>query len=101
MTSPWKAGEVACRTFAFFRIFGRYLSGFVVICISVDRAWAVLVPINDRDRETSKRAVVMVSLALVASIASSTPEVRTRAVFCKKNVNSRRNFKVGKFHVSS
>lgn len=36
-TVKWVLGDPLCRIMSFFRIFGLYLSGFILICISVDR----------------------------------------------------------------
>lgn len=36
-TVSWEAGDAMCRIMAFFRMFGLYLSSFVIVCISVDR----------------------------------------------------------------
>ena len=36
-TVMWTAGDVLCRVFAFFKIFGLFLSGNILICISLDR----------------------------------------------------------------
>eukprot|EP00095_Tigriopus_kingsejongensis_P011396 maker-scaffold68_size422247-snap-gene-2.13 protein:Tk11396 transcript:maker-scaffold68_size422247-snap-gene-2.13-mRNA-1 annotation:"adipokinetic hormone receptor isoform x3" len=36
-TVMWTAGDVMCRVFSFFRIFGLFLSSNVLICISLDR----------------------------------------------------------------
>ncbi len=36
-TVEWKAGDGMCRLMAFFRIFGLYLSGFVLVCLAIDR----------------------------------------------------------------
>ena len=36
-TVMWRAGDVLCRVFAFFKIFGLFLSGNILICISLDR----------------------------------------------------------------
>lgn len=36
-TVQWRAGDLMCRLMAFFRVFGLYLSGFVLVCISIDR----------------------------------------------------------------
>jgi len=38
ITVTWEAGDAMCRIMAFFRMFGLYLSSFVIICISVDRS---------------------------------------------------------------
>ena len=37
VTVQWTAGDILCRIFAFFRIFGHYLSSFILVCISIDR----------------------------------------------------------------
>ena len=37
-TVQWKAGDALCRFFAFFRIFGLFLSSNILICISLDRS---------------------------------------------------------------
>ena len=36
-TVSWRAGDAMCRIMSFFRMFGLYLSSFILICISVDR----------------------------------------------------------------
>ena len=36
-TVQWVAGDALCRLFSFFRIFGHYLSSFILVCISIDR----------------------------------------------------------------
>lgn len=36
-TVSWYAGDAMCRIMMFFRMFGLYLSSFILVCISVDR----------------------------------------------------------------
>lgn len=36
-TVMWLAGDLMCRIMSFLRVFGLYLSSFVLICISIDR----------------------------------------------------------------
>lgn len=36
-TVEWEAGAAACRVMSFFRIFGLYLSVFVLVCLAIDR----------------------------------------------------------------
>lgn len=36
-TVLWLAGDLMCRLMSFLRVFGLYLSSFVLVCISVDR----------------------------------------------------------------
>ncbi len=42
-TVMWTAGDVLCRIFAFLRIFGLFLSGNILVCISLDRYVSELV----------------------------------------------------------
>lgn len=37
VTVSWQAGDAMCRIMSFARVFGLYLSSFVLVCISVDR----------------------------------------------------------------
>lgn len=37
ITVTWQAGDLMCRIMMFARVFGLYLSSFVLVCISVDR----------------------------------------------------------------
>ncbi|XP_019874462.2 adipokinetic hormone/corazonin-related peptide receptor variant I [Aethina tumida] len=46
VTVSWTAGDSMCRIMAFFRTFGLYLSSFILVCISVDRFYAVLKPLH-------------------------------------------------------
>ncbi|XP_032690859.1 gonadotropin-releasing hormone receptor-like, partial [Odontomachus brunneus] len=36
ITVSWEAGDAMCRIMTFFRLFGQYLSSFVIVCISID-----------------------------------------------------------------
>lgn len=36
-TVEWRGGDIMCRTMAFFRIFGLYLSGFCLVSLAIDR----------------------------------------------------------------
>ena len=47
-TVSWAADDVTCRISVFLRIIGCYLSGFVLIVISLDRLYAVVYPIAHR-----------------------------------------------------
>lgn len=72
-TVTWWAGDTACRITAFFRIFGLYLSSFILICISIDRYFAVLKPMNLSD--VDRRGKVMLTFAWVSSILCSFPQI--------------------------
>ncbi|XP_055847429.1 adipokinetic hormone/corazonin-related peptide receptor variant I isoform X1 [Episyrphus balteatus] len=69
-TVTWNAGDFMCRLMSFFRTFGLYLSSFVLVCISIDRFYAVLKPLN----LSSSRGKVMLSFAWMGSIICSAPQ---------------------------
>ena len=73
---PWSTGDKLCRTHAFFKVFGLYLSGASVVCISVDRYYAVCKPFHITN--AVRRAIVMIIVAWIGSGLLSSPEVRTR-----------------------
>ncbi|XP_022920796.1 adipokinetic hormone/corazonin-related peptide receptor variant I-like isoform X2 [Onthophagus taurus] len=45
-TVQWEAGDLMCRIMMFFRMFGLCLSSFILVCISLDRYYAVLKPLH-------------------------------------------------------
>lgn len=69
-TVKWNAGDFMCRLMSFFRTFGLYLSSFVLVCISIDRYYAVLRPLN----LSSSRGKVMLGFAWAGSIVCSAPQ---------------------------
>ncbi|KAG8230930.1 hypothetical protein J437_LFUL002963 [Ladona fulva] len=71
-TVTWTAGDIACRVMAFFRVFGLFLSGFVLACVSIDRYYAVLKPLQLN--YVNRRMKVMLSVAWIASIVCSLPQ---------------------------
>ena len=75
ITVAWKAGDAACRLFMFFRVFGFYLSSFVLIGISLDRYFAILHPLSLTDADS--RGKLMLVFAWLFSALASTPQVRT------------------------
>ena len=79
LTVDWRAGDVACRILMFFRIFGLYLSSFVLVVISIDRCFAILHPmsLNDADR----RGRMMLAVAWLFSVVVSIPQVNFYDVF--------------------
>jgi len=72
-TVSWNAGDGMCRFMSFFRIFGLYLSSFVLVCISLDRYHAVLNPLRMPDAD--RRGKIMLIFAWVASFVCSLPQV--------------------------
>ncbi|RLU24278.1 hypothetical protein DMN91_004490, partial [Ooceraea biroi] len=73
ITVSWEAGDAMCRIMAFFRIFGLYLSSFVIICISVDRYFAVMQPLQILD--VHRRGKIMLILAWIGSVLCSLPQM--------------------------
>jgi len=72
----------------FFRAFGLYLSGFVLVCISFDRYFAVLKPLTIP--EANKRGKIMLTSAWVGSILCSLPQVRAHSsLLCKVTERAR------------
>lgn len=71
-TVQWVLGDPLCRIMSFFRIFGLYLSSFILICISVDRYLAVLQPM--RLYQMDRRGKLMIAVAWIASVVCSLPQ---------------------------
>ncbi|XP_063596060.1 gonadotropin-releasing hormone receptor-like [Penaeus indicus] len=71
-TVAWTAGDLACRVLAFFRTFGVFLSGFLLVVISVDRYHAVLRPLSVT--EAKRRVRLMLWAAWIGSGVCSVPQ---------------------------
>nr|QRN45460.1 adipokinetic hormone receptor isoform X2 [Carausius morosus] len=67
----WRGGSTFCHIMSFFRVFGFYLSSSVLICISIDRYFAVLRPMSLK----GQNARHMLATAWVVSVLSSLPQV--------------------------
>lgn len=72
-TVMWWAGDAWCRVTAFFRTFGLFQSSFVLVCISIDRYFAVLKPMNLSD--VDRRGKIMLSCAWIGSVLCSLPQM--------------------------
>jgi len=72
-TVSWDSTDGACRLMSFLRIFGLYLSSFVIICITVDRYFAVLKPMGFVD--ANRHAKWMLVVAWISSFGCSLPQV--------------------------
>ncbi|XP_046398652.1 adipokinetic hormone/corazonin-related peptide receptor variant I-like isoform X2 [Ischnura elegans] len=72
-TVKWEAGDTLCRLFSFFRTFGLFLSGFVLMCISVDRLFAVTRPLNSVGK-ADQMGRKMLIVAWVMSAVCSAPQ---------------------------
>nr|AVI00624.1 adipokinetic hormone receptor [Hylobius abietis] len=72
-TVQWLAGDVMCRIMSFFRIFGLYLSSFVLCCISIDRYYAVLKPLHLVDLDRREKCLII--SAWMGAVICSTPQM--------------------------
>ena len=73
VTVSWNAGDLCCRFFMFCRVFGFYLSSFILITISLDRYFAIAHPLSLINAD--KRGRFMLLLAWIFSIIASIPQV--------------------------
>jgi gonadotropin-releasing hormone receptor len=71
-TVSWMADDVTCRIMVFFRIVGFYLSGFIMIVISLDRLSAIMFPISHRSN--TKRTKIMLIMAWVMAPLCALPQ---------------------------
>ena len=72
-TVDWRGGDVLCRSLMFFRVFGLYLSSFVLVVISLDRYFAILHPLSLND--ANRRGKMMLVVSWVSSAIASSPQV--------------------------
>lgn len=72
-TISWEAGDAMCRLMMLFRVFGFYLSSFILVSISVDRYLAVARPLSITDSEFRGR--IMLGTSWVTSLVASIPQV--------------------------
>lgn len=74
LTIQWYGGDPLCKLAQFFRAFGLYLSSTVIICISLDRFFAIVFPLKVIGG--MKRVRNMLCVAWGSSIMFATPQVR-------------------------
>ncbi|CAG9116794.1 unnamed protein product [Plutella xylostella] len=72
-TNQWLAGNFACKFFQVIRAFGLYLSSNVLVCISLDRFFAVLYPL--RLAIARKRSKTMLACSWIVALLCSAPQV--------------------------
>ena len=72
-TVDWRGGDALCRILMFFRVFGLYLSSFVLVVISLDRYFAILHPLSLN--EAKRRGKMMLVVSWVFSVIASSPQV--------------------------
>lgn len=73
LTTQWVAGNIACKLFLFLRAFGLYLSSNVLVCVSVDRYFAILHPLRVSDAR--RRGKMMLTMAWIFSLICALPQV--------------------------
>ncbi|XP_037960628.1 gonadotropin-releasing hormone receptor [Teleopsis dalmanni] len=69
-TVQWKSTDFVCRLMSVFRVFGLYLSSFVMACISIDRYFAILKPL----KLSTNRGRIMLLIAWICSLFCSLPQ---------------------------
>lgn len=72
-TIAWKGGDLLCKFSQFVRAFGLYLSSNIVICISVDRYFAIVYPLKLAG--AVKRVKWMLAGAWIVSAVFAGPQV--------------------------
>ncbi|XP_065095103.1 adipokinetic hormone/corazonin-related peptide receptor variant I-like [Ochlerotatus camptorhynchus] len=72
ITVQWHAGNVACKVFLFMRAFCLYLSSNVLVCVSLDRCFAVIYPL--RVSAARKRGKIMLGGAWFVAFANAIPQ---------------------------
>ncbi|XP_050303894.1 adipokinetic hormone/corazonin-related peptide receptor variant I-like isoform X2 [Anthonomus grandis grandis] len=72
LTGRWLAGNVACKMVQFVRALGPYLSSNVLVCISLDRYFAVMHPLQVN--AARKRGKMMLMVAWGASLTYCVPQ---------------------------
>ena len=73
ITTQWLAGNAACKLFLFLRAFGLYLSSNILVCISLDRYFAIIYPLKVSDAR--RRSKLMLCFAWFTSLLCSVPQV--------------------------
>ena len=73
VTIQWEFGNLGCKVYKFFSAFGFYMSSMVLVCISLDRYFAVLHPLKVNDAQ--RRGKIMLFFAWLISAFISLPQV--------------------------
>ena len=72
LTQSWIAGDFMCKIMMTLRAFGPYLSSMVLVCISLDRYFAIIHPFKSNNTERSKKMLIF---AWIISLVCSLPQV--------------------------
>lgn len=73
LTIQWYGGDALCKMAQFFRAFGLYLSSMIIICISLDRFFAIVFPLKVIGG--MKRVRNMLCVAWGSAILFAAPQV--------------------------
>jgi gonadotropin-releasing hormone receptor len=106
VTTKWLAGNFACKLFLFLRAFGLYLSSNILVCISLDRYFAIIYPLKLSDAR--RRGKLMLLFAWLNSLMCAYPQVRNSIValrqsltFQSRNTSQLHELEKLKLHVHS
>uniref|UniRef100_A0A336LK69 CSON007408 protein n=1 Tax=Culicoides sonorensis TaxID=179676 RepID=A0A336LK69_CULSO len=72
ITVEWEAGNIACKAFLFARAFCLYLSSNVLVCVSLDRCFAVIYPL--RVSAARRRGKLMLACAWFIALVYAFPQ---------------------------
>ena len=73
LTVYWMAGDFFCRLLKFFDIFGMFLSSNILICISLDRFYAIVFPLSSG--KAANFIKILLFGAWIVSILCAAPQV--------------------------
>lgn len=79
LTIHWYGGNLLCKGYQFLRAFGLYLSSLVVICISIDRYFAIVYPLKFVRAEDKVKLLVRIAWVIAAICA--VPQVRAYKIY--------------------
>ncbi len=83
-TIQWYAGNAMCKIIKFLQVFGLYLSSYIVVIVSIDRAYAILDPMSKN--KAPKRVRLLIIIAWLLSALFSSPQVGRELI--KPNLSS-------------
>ncbi|CAG7720296.1 unnamed protein product, partial [Allacma fusca] len=72
LTVAWYGGNILCKICQFLRAFGLYLSSMVLICISLDRYFAIIHPL--KTSRAKRRGRAMLACAWASAALCSLPQ---------------------------
>ena len=74
-TVQWYGGNALCKLVKFLQVLGLYLSTYIIVIISIDRAYAILDPMSRNSAPKRVRALII--MAWILSALFSLPQVST------------------------